>query len=313
MILAAKGAVAGAGGLPYQWVAVGAAGALATSTSTTLASWTSRTSGFGTSSIDGVASNGGSLYCIVGDAGKIATSPDGITWTLRTSGTAANLRCVAYANGYWVVGDVAGGIRTSPDGITWTFEGTVFSSTSVVCGGVAYGNGIWVAGGSNGEIRTATDPTGTWTARTSAITRISAYDSVYYSNFAGRFYTGAVAGATLQVQTSTDGITWTAGSLPTAIIAARGCSFTSNASIVACCYNYNTTSGQTDIATTTATTWTDRTNAASGDNPSGAVDGTGRMAFTAANTTQYSDNGTTWTAGAAPGFTALGLCHSSGG
>jgi len=48
------------------------------------------------------------------------TSPDGITWTARSSGTLKNLNGVAYGNSIYVAVGYSGTILTSPDGITWT-------------------------------------------------------------------------------------------------------------------------------------------------------------------------------------------------
>jgi hypothetical protein len=50
------------------------------------------------------------------------TSPDGITWTSRTSAADNEWRSVAYGNGLFVAVSISGTNRvmTSPDGITWT-------------------------------------------------------------------------------------------------------------------------------------------------------------------------------------------------
>jgi len=75
-------------GLAYGaglWVGVAAFGGLYTAVDPT-APWTGRTSSFsgtGINSVDYSASLG--IFCAVGDAGKIATSPDGITWTQRVN------------------------------------------------------------------------------------------------------------------------------------------------------------------------------------------------------------------------------------
>jgi len=65
------------------YVAVGRSGTL--STSPDGIDWTSRTSGFGSSFIQGVTFGDG-LYVAGGSSGTLSTSPDGITWTSRTSG-----------------------------------------------------------------------------------------------------------------------------------------------------------------------------------------------------------------------------------
>jgi hypothetical protein len=74
------------------------------------------------------------------------TSPDGITWTARTSSpTNNNWRSVTYGNGLFVAvaGSVSGnGVMTSPDGITWTAR---TSPTDNIWRSVAYENGVFVA------------------------------------------------------------------------------------------------------------------------------------------------------------------------
>jgi hypothetical protein len=65
-------------------------------------------------------SSGSLQWVAVGQYGTIVTSPDGDTWTVRTSGTAQNLNGVTYGNGYWVaVGDNST-IVYSTDGINWS-------------------------------------------------------------------------------------------------------------------------------------------------------------------------------------------------
>jgi len=69
------------------------------------------------------------LWVAVGDGGAIETSPDGTTWTARTSGTSTALNSVSYAAngrghglGLWCAVGEDGTILSSPDGITWTAE-----------------------------------------------------------------------------------------------------------------------------------------------------------------------------------------------
>ena len=57
---------------------------------------------------------------MVGQSGTIFTSPDGTTWTERTSGTSEKLYVVTYGNGTFVVEGENGTILTSLDGTTWT-------------------------------------------------------------------------------------------------------------------------------------------------------------------------------------------------
>lgn len=70
-----------------------------------------------------------SLFVAVGGSGIISTSPDGITWTIRTAeDSSISLLDIAYGNGIFVaVGNSSATSYhfTSSDGITWTRSGRV--------------------------------------------------------------------------------------------------------------------------------------------------------------------------------------------
>jgi hypothetical protein len=57
---------------------------------------------------------GNGLFVVVGDDGAILTSPDGLNWTVQTSGTGIDLYGVAYGNGTFVAVGDDGAILTSP-------------------------------------------------------------------------------------------------------------------------------------------------------------------------------------------------------
>ncbi len=102
-----------------------------------------------------------------GDANQVMTSPDGITWTSRTSPVGYNAwTSVTYGGGLFVaissVGD-PNPVMTSPDGITWTSRKAAASKSG--WSSVTYGGGLFVVVGGN---RVMTSPDGiTWTRRTS--------------------------------------------------------------------------------------------------------------------------------------------------
>jgi hypothetical protein len=90
---------------------------------------------------------GNGLFVAVGSTGtgdRVMTSPDGITWTSRTSAADNNWGGVAYGNGQFVAVSFNGTDRvmTSPDGITWTARS---SSVANAWYGISYGKVLFVA------------------------------------------------------------------------------------------------------------------------------------------------------------------------
>jgi len=162
--------------------------------------WTTRTSGFGTTIIQGVTYGDG-LYVAVGDSGKLTTSTDGTTWTTRTSGFGSTrIRDVTYGDGLYVAVGDSGTMTTSTDGTTWTSRTSGFGTTDIQ--GVTYGDGLYVAVGRDGKLTTSTDGT-TWTTRTSGFGTTRIYGVTYGDGL----YVAVGNDGTLT--TSTDGITWT--------------------------------------------------------------------------------------------------------
>jgi photosystem II stability/assembly factor-like uncharacterized protein len=152
-----------------KWVIVGDAGVLYSSTDSG-ATWTSRTSGFGSTQIRDVVYGNG-IFVAVGASGKLSTSTDTVTWTSRTSGFGSNaISRVNYVNGYFFALGTAGstsGVSTSTDGITWTLRTTPAGSPNPVFA-VTYGNGYYVIVGEQSSYNTiySTD-LATWTNLTS--------------------------------------------------------------------------------------------------------------------------------------------------
>lgn len=79
---------------------------------------------------------GGGKFCVIGDAGRCATSPDGVTWTYRSGLSATTY---GTGNGSGIVWDGSkfcaissiGRFATSPDGVTWTYVGAVSGAINV--------------------------------------------------------------------------------------------------------------------------------------------------------------------------------------
>ena len=141
---------------------------------------------------------------------SIATSEDSFAhWVSRSSGTQDYLSAIAFGNGLFVaVGKLAGTILTSTNGTNWNNQGSMTNTLSVI----AYGNGRFVAGGYayNGNTNVVTFFTSTngtnWTKSTPVAGRVS---SITFGN--GQF----VAVGDTATFTSSDGVNWNSGNLPT--------------------------------------------------------------------------------------------------
>lgn len=100
---------------------------------------------------------GNGVFVLVGEAGRVMTSTDGVTWSRQDSGTDRGLNGITFGNGRFVaVGDYRGGgsvILTSTNGESWTQQQSPPSTLYAV----AYGNGLFVAVGSRGDAVTSPD------------------------------------------------------------------------------------------------------------------------------------------------------------
>ena len=73
----------------------------------------------GTTDLSGLAAST-NLIVAVGDQGLILTSPDGSTWTQRTSGTTSGLLRVRCLGGLFLAVGENGTILKSTNGISWS-------------------------------------------------------------------------------------------------------------------------------------------------------------------------------------------------
>jgi hypothetical protein len=103
---------------------------------------------------------GNGLFVIAGAGGQLATSPDGITWTNRTSSFGATeIKSLTYGGGVYVAAGSSGKLATSTDGINWTQQTSSFGTSIIQT--VFNNSGLFLAGGADGKIATATQPAGT--------------------------------------------------------------------------------------------------------------------------------------------------------
>ena len=134
---------------------------------------------------------------------QVATSTDGVNWSLEQSSASLQWRGVTFGNGVWVAVARSGTNRvmSSPDAVNWTTRNTGFTKDWI---DVAYGNGLFVAVSINNDgddIMTSPDGIN-WTLRTNPSP--SSLVTVHYGN--GLFVAAGQGGVVL---TSPDGINWT--------------------------------------------------------------------------------------------------------
>ena len=222
-----------------------ASGASYLAYSTDNITWVSRTSGFGTSSING-ATYFNSEYLI---GGRTET----ISWTLRTTGFGVTCSTSLYANNFYIIGGSSGRISVSTDSINWVLRtsGTATQIGSFFGGnGLVYSGSLYVASGLAGLVIVSTN-TISWTIRTAGSG--SDLRGVAYGTQPTETY--MIAGTNSVIRTSTDSIAWTL----------RTSGFgTSN--INTCLYNDSTTEkyiagsvGGLIRTSTDAIVWTSRT------------------------------------------------------
>lgn len=188
---------------PGMFVAVGHYGGTMSSSNGLAATWVSQTT-YGWTDYCNAGAWSGNQIVVANLGGSVVTSPDGVNWTYRLTGSAANLRCIAYGAGLFVAGGDAGTILTSAnEGTNWTAQSSPVGTT---LNGMAFLNDLFVAVGASGVILTSPDGTN-WAQQTSGATttlRGAAYG-------AGQF---VVVGDSGVVRTSPDGTNWAAQTFP---------------------------------------------------------------------------------------------------
>lgn len=173
-----------------------------------------RDSGFGTSAIY-CAAYGGGLWIIAGEDRKLATSPNGIDWTLRdiTSvfGAGDTVFALCYGSGAWVVAGSGGKIGTSTDGYTWSPSTPASPVPTTFSDGIYDGTLFILTGTINASIQTSPDGI-VWASR--GTSTLSSYAT-------GVAYDGSglrcAVGDSSKIISSTDGITWVPAGIGSAV------------------------------------------------------------------------------------------------
>lgn len=174
--------------------------------------WTQRTSGFGTT-FNTVMYDGTNFF-VGGANGFLSASTDGITWILRTSGTALSIGNAAiggnglvYASGQtypYVFCGGSGLLSSSTDSIQWTLR-TVAGNVSYL--GIAFGTSpteTYVIAGGSGRVNTSTN-TINWILRTSG-NIANQINSIVYSDSTAQKY--IVVRDSGRISSSTNAIQW---------------------------------------------------------------------------------------------------------
>lgn len=100
----------------------------------------------------------GSRFIVAGVSGQLYTSPDGINWTLGTSGTSSTISSIVFTGAIYA-SSVASSALTSTDLITWSTVTSNNRATSTL----KYGNSTFVVSNADRFIATSTDGTSWFT------------------------------------------------------------------------------------------------------------------------------------------------------
>jgi hypothetical protein len=178
-----------------------ATGSVATSTDGVI--WTTASTPALSTPIHGLIA--GPHYVGLGETGHIFSSTNGTSWSQVTALTGAGtLNAGVYAASKFVAVGDAGYIAASSDGVTWSYAPVItVGGAGVNLHGIAYSGTLFIAVGDNGTISTSADG--------------SAWSALHTSPVTGTLRSVAVSASGEMVivgdngiETSKDGITWTA-------------------------------------------------------------------------------------------------------
>lgn len=161
-----------------------------------------------------LASEGSSIndlncFIVVGDAGTILTSVDGLSWAIQNSGTTESLYQITWSNDSIIAVGTNGTILRSEDRITWTPVNTSGNSSDLRAvhyraPDATYPQGVFIAMGTNATVLRSTDGGFTWFDLNAFPGSTAEFTSIAYGN--GTYVAVGPSGTVAQ---SDDGFVWT--------------------------------------------------------------------------------------------------------
>ncbi len=146
-------------------------------------------------------------FIVVGNAGTIQTSADGITWTSTASGTTNDLYRIYHFNGKFFIIGKTKTFLGSDDGLTWSNIILNVGPVGDEINTMAYGNGVYIissrGGGLNNIYRSTTGLSNSWTFTSQPMGFNSINRVQYLKDRFFAFHSGN------DMFSSTDGISWT--------------------------------------------------------------------------------------------------------
>lgn len=177
----------------------GEAGALLMSTDGQ--NFTSVVSGFGTAGIIYDMMYSPSLYIIVGNGGRVSTSTNLLTWTVRTSNFgASNVYGITFSGSVRVIVGADGKIASSTNGTGYTLRTSNLGTSDA--NGIVHNGTLFITGANDGKIVTSPDGV-SWTVRTSS------FGTSHIKRLVMAGSNAIAVGANGKIATSSDGINWT--------------------------------------------------------------------------------------------------------
>lgn len=164
-------------------------------TTTTLTSYTARSTGI--SLVKSVCWDG-TQFVAVG-SGAVASSPTGATWTVKATGLGVTFTSVAYGGGVYLASATDYNIYKSTDLVNWTVAYTI-TNTNFYPRKILYGNGVFMVYSANIDV--SSDGGTTWTRRDLGGQTVSS--SIFFEN--DKFYT--FNDTTCDMYESTNGASW---------------------------------------------------------------------------------------------------------